>query len=100
MGVGERGTNRVTAGRCVDEEPRAARLFRLERNEDVSGQTGLGVVAQGVVFPSGKVALCWEAPPHAVAVYGRIEDVERVHGHSGRTLVVFQDPDRDRTFEP
>jgi hypothetical protein len=71
-----------------------ARRFHLERLADVSGQTGVGTVAEGVLFPCGKVALCWATPPHAVGVYERIADVERVHGHQGRTLVVFQDTDR------
>jgi hypothetical protein len=59
----------------------------------VSGLTGVGTVAEGVLFPCGKVALCWARPPHAVGVYERIDDVERVHGHRGRTRVVFQDPE-------
>lgn len=72
----------------------AARRFHLQRHEDVSGQTGVGAVAEGVVFRCGKVVLCWVYPPHAVAVYDRIADVELVHGHGGRTVVVFQDPEQ------
>ena len=35
------------------------RIFQLLRDEDKSGVSGVGLVAVGVVFPSGKVGLEW-----------------------------------------
>jgi hypothetical protein len=35
------------------------RLFRLERTEDASGVSGIGKVAEGVVFDDGTVVLRW-----------------------------------------
>lgn len=64
-------------------------LFFLERTEDESGVSGTGVVAEGVVFSSGKAVLSWLTETSSVAVYDSIEDVERIHGHGGKTKVVF-----------
>lgn len=44
--------------------------FYLQRNEDVSGTSGTGIVARGIVFPSGKA----------------------IHGHGGKTLVILGTP--------
>ena len=35
------------------------RHFYLDRHEDATGISGTGVVAQGVEFDNGKVALTW-----------------------------------------
>lgn len=76
------------------------RAFRLVRNEDVSGVSGTGVVAEGVEFSDGVVALRWIVPP-GVPGHGfptsvvfhdnGIASVEAVHGHSGRTRIEFAD---------
>lgn len=69
------------------------RAFVLERDEDVSGVSGTGVVAQGVQFIDGTVALRWlSAWPTSVVFHDRgIEAVEAVHGHDGRTRIVWRD---------
>lgn len=61
------------------------------RLEDVSGSSGTGHVAQGVVFGDGHVALRWCVPPCSTALYACIEHVEHIHGHTGRTCVEFLD---------
>lgn len=61
--------------------------FRLHRVEDVSGVSGTGVVAVGVVFPSGRAVMEWLGPPSSTCIYSSIGDVERIHGHEGRTKV-------------
>lgn len=69
------------------------RQFYLERKEDVSGVSGIGKVAVGVQFPSGKIVLEWcvEGIEPTIAVYDNIGVVERVHGHNGKTLVCWQE---------
>lgn len=64
--------------------------FWLDRLEDESGVSGDGLVAQGFVFNDGTVALRWVVPPGSTAVYQSIKDVERIHGHGGRTLVIWK----------
>jgi hypothetical protein len=68
------------------------RRFRLIRTEDVSGVSGTGVVAEGVSFSSGKVALSWCSSVPTVTVYDAIGDLERIHGHEGRTRIEWLDP--------
>src|SRR6266851_3942410 len=42
-----------------ENSSRELRVFQLLRDEDPSGVSGVGRVAVGVVFPSGKVVLEW-----------------------------------------
>jgi hypothetical protein len=66
-----------------------ARLFQLHRDEDASGVSGTGIVAEGVEFTSGMVAMTWLSPHRCVNVYESIKTVEQLHGHGGKTRVVF-----------
>ena len=65
------------------------RLFELMRDEDISGVSGVGRVAVGVVFPSGKVVLEWLGSHRTFGIYDNLADVERIHGHGGKTRIVF-----------
>jgi hypothetical protein len=73
------------------------RRFVLRRIEDVSGVSGTGVVAEGVAFSSGVVALVWlSAFPTSVVFHDRgVESVEAVHGHNGRTVIEWLDEGDD-----
>ncbi len=65
------------------------RIFKLQRTEDMSGVSGTGCVAEGVVFGNGWVAMVWLSDRPSLVFYPTIEDVEAIHGHDGRTEVVF-----------
>jgi hypothetical protein len=67
------------------------RRFQLLRVEDVSGVSGTGIVAEGVVFATGKVVLSWCSEYHSVTVYDSSADLLAVHGHHGRTRVDWLD---------
>lgn len=69
------------------------RRFQLHRTTDVSGVSGTGIVADGIVFPDGTVALRWRGDwPTSVVFHDRgIESVEHIHGHSGATRIVWLD---------
>src|SRR5690606_3093155 len=72
------------------------RRFELHRDEDVSGVSGTGVVAEGVAFSDdGPVALRWTSEwPTSVVFHDRgVESLEAVHGHNGRTRIVWIDED-------
>ena len=71
---------------CID-----MRRFLLLRHRDISGVSGVGVVAEGVRFSNGVVTLHWLREPGAVAVYNTIDDLLAVHGHSGQTEVRWLD---------
>lgn len=67
------------------------RKFHFMRLEDASGVSGCGMVAEGVVFSNGKVALEWFGDHSSTNVYDSLADVEYIHGHGGRTKIVFED---------
>lgn len=55
--------------------------------------SGLGLVAEGVEFSDGTVALRWAGRwPSSVVFYERgMDAVRAVHGHGGATRVVWVD---------
>lgn len=63
--------------------------FYLLREVDASGVSGTGIVAMGVILPSGKCVLEWTSFHTSVAVYNNIQDVELIHGHGDKTKVVL-----------
>lgn len=70
-----------------------SRRFELHRDEDETGISGTGVVAEGVVCRDGVAMMRWLTEwPSSVCYYERgIESVEALHGHGGKTRVVFLD---------
>jgi len=73
----------------MKEVRRELRFFELMRDEDISGVSGIGLVAVGVVFPSGRVVLEWLGSRSTFGIYNNLADVERIHGHDGKTRVLF-----------
>ena len=69
------------------------RKFLLVRKDDVSGISGTGVVAEGVQFSTGRVALNWTTRLTSTAIYDKIADLLEIHGHEGRTTVMWVDDD-------
>lgn len=71
----------------------AGRRFELHRDEDETGISGTGVVAEGMVTRDGVAMMRWLTPwPSSVCFYERgIEAVEALHGHEGKTRIVFLD---------
>lgn len=68
-----------------------AKPFVLQRDADISGVSGEGIVADGVEFPDGCVALRWRGGhPTSVVFHDRgMESVEAIHGHGGNTRIVY-----------
>jgi hypothetical protein len=66
--------------------------FFLQRNEDESGVSGTGIVARGVVFPSGKAVLEWLSFHSSVNIYPNLEAINHIHGHGGKTVVIMGKP--------
>jgi hypothetical protein len=66
----------------------------LVRDEDMTGVSGTGIVAEGVEFTGdpGVVALRWLSDwPTSVVFHDRgIESVEAVHLHDGKTRIEWQ----------
>ena len=71
----------------------AIATFHLLRLDDESGVSGIGWVAEGAVFSNGWVVLVWPTGTPSLNFYESIDDVEAVHGHGGRTRIVFDHDD-------
>ena len=81
-----------TAYQCVSwQEPMPAvpALFRLMRDVDETGVSGTGHVADGVVWHDGTCAVRWRTDTRSTVIYDRLADVEKIHGHGGKTRVVW-----------
>jgi hypothetical protein len=115
LALARRHTDEDAAQALVDEATReltgrtithpgqqlAPRRFVLRRHTDVSGISGLGDVADGVLWPDGTAAVRWRGE-HPSTVHwdrGRVS-VEMIHGHQGATEVVFVDQDDEQPVMP
>ena len=56
-----------------------ARLFQMVRNNDETGVSGTGVVADGIEFPNGMVSVCWRSKTPSVNVYRSFVEFKHVH---------------------
>lgn len=65
--------------------------FVLLRHEDAGGVSGTGRVAEGIEFKNGMCALSFSSPYPHVNTYANVRAVEEVHGHGGKTEVIFVD---------
>ncbi|MCI3271422.1 hypothetical protein [Streptomyces cylindrosporus] len=65
------------------------RLFHLQRDHDVSGVSGTGRVANGVLWPDGTVSLRWIGERPSTVHWDRLADAKHVHGHGGATRIVW-----------
>lgn len=72
----------------LDAGPRS---FTLYRNVDETGVSGTGEIAQGCVFADGKVAMRWKTSTASTTLFDKVEDVLKVHGHGGFTVMIYDD---------
>jgi hypothetical protein len=71
------------------ETPCSVRVFQLHRDRDLTGCSGTGVVADGVIWPDGTVSMRWRGPVRTTVQADRLADIEAIHGHGGATRVVL-----------
>lgn len=67
------------------------RCFVLLRQDDQTGVSGTGVVAEGTEFSDKTVVIRWQSPTPSTVVWNSVEDAIKVHGHGGKTLIVFRE---------
>ncbi|MER7248715.1 hypothetical protein [Kribbella sp. NPDC000426] len=68
------------------------RCFVLDRHSDPSGVSGTGVVAEGVEWSDGTVALHWGGKYATTTVWpDGIEALLTIHGHSGSSTIRWLD---------
>jgi hypothetical protein len=72
------------------------RRFALVRHVDYTGVSGVGVVAYGIAFSDGHVALRWCSSHPATSIWESLEHMLAVHGHGEATSIQWIDtPVRD-----
>lgn len=71
----------------------AGRRFELHRDVDETGISGTGVVAEGLITRDDVAMMRWLTEwPSSICFYERgLESVIAIHGHNGKTRVVFLD---------
>ena len=86
---------------AVRDHDAYAQPFVLMRDTDVSGVSGTGIVADGVAFPDGTVALRWRGgnPTSVVFHDNGVESVEAILEHGGATRLVWLAEDLETTAE-
>lgn len=89
------GKPKVTTEPTRQRFDASLRTFTLQRDEDESGFSGTGPVARGCVFEDGKVAMRWRTATASTTMFESIADVIKIHGHGGKTRVVFDDERAD-----
>lgn len=68
------------------------RRFHLHRHNDETGVSGTGTVAEGIQFQDGCVSMRWcVRPAHSTTHYTTIDDVILIHGHNGKTEIIWID---------
>ena len=70
-----------------------ARPFWLQRDHDVTGVSGTGIIAHGVLWPDGTASVRWTGPRPSTVFWDSVDDAIAVHGHGGHTRIVFADRD-------
>lgn len=77
------------------------RTFHLQRDQDMSGLSGTGIVAEGVEFDDDTTVVRWRevtGPNYdrgvraTTVVFPNIAAVEALHGHNGATQIVWHQP--------
>lgn len=67
------------------------RRFNLVRNQDETGVSGTGTVAQGIEFDDGTCAMRWLTAYSSTALYNNIVELDKIHGHGGKTVIEWID---------
>lgn len=67
------------------------RRFYLQRHTDVTGASGTGRVADGVLWPDGTATVRWRGDRASTVHWDRVADAEAIHGHGGATTIVWLD---------
>lgn len=75
------------------------RPFVLQRDHDVSGVSGVGIVAYGVLWPDETVSIRWRGERPSTVFWNSLDDAISVHGHGGSTHIVWADDEHRQALE-
>jgi len=64
------------------------KVYKMLRNQDVSGINGTGLVGWATEYPNGMTTVCWEGDIKSVVMYQSLDEAIKIHGHGGATLFI------------
>jgi hypothetical protein len=67
------------------------RRFFLQRDRDVSGVSGTGIVADGIQFNGGPCLMKWRGRLSGMEILPDMDTLIAIHGHEGATYIVWVD---------
>ncbi|GHB55826.1 hypothetical protein GCM10010331_49610 [Streptomyces xanthochromogenes] len=79
--------------------PQPPRRFYLQRDIDITGVSGTGRVADGVLWPDGTASVRWLGERPSSVHWDRMDDAEHVHGHGGATRIIWLDHETSEVDE-
>jgi len=67
--------------------------FYLLRKKDLSGVSGTGVVARGIILESHRAILEWRSIGfETMSIFDNLEQIRTIHGHDGNTEIILGSP--------
>jgi hypothetical protein len=69
------------------------RRFHLQREHDVTGVSGTGRVADGILWTDGTASVRWLGERPSIVFWDDLDHVYAIHGHGGHTRIVWDDPE-------
>lgn len=64
--------------------------FYVLRHKDIHNNSGVGVVAEGIIFDVGGGAFTWLTEHRTVTVFDKITTIKKLHSHEGLTEIVIE----------
>lgn len=65
------------------------KLFKLIRNNDISGISGTGLVAYGCEFQYNFIVLFWIGSINSMTFHTSMSNIEHIHCHSGLSFIQY-----------
>jgi hypothetical protein len=72
-----------------------AKIFVLDRKEDNTGNSGTGIIADGIEFPCGKVVVCWRGPKSSVVIWNNIDEMRDISCTPSKIMINWKDSEFD-----
>lgn len=68
--------------------------FIMYRENDVTGVSGTGIVAKGVIFDDGVTVIRWNGAHRSTVVWSNLADAIAIHSHDGATKYLTVEVDK------
>lgn len=75
----------------MGSQNKGIRTFHLHRDEDESGVSGTGVVAEGAIYSNTKIVLSWLTVHKSMCIYDSLAEMMAIHSHGIKTRIVWDD---------